>query len=578
MADSLQPGAAIHIRQGPFQGSDGTVTAIRGDTIACEVMLFGRVTVIDVARADVMVRPTQMTDAALADIEAMVARAARTRTANEHRRLKWLAARVREGVRDDQLAETSAAFEALEAEVEEAQDRAAREALERFHAALAPLDPTAQIAYWEAHRAEWLADARPRWLELFADELPDGDEPARREALSALFEQTGELRDRIDAHRRNASQWGDDLDGTTPIATEPVLEAQIAAAPDDATPYLVYADFLQDRGDPRGELIVAQHRGPLGEPAANRILRKHERYLLGGLAAHDEIVDVTWRLGFIERAQVIVRRAHEDASIEQAAIVRTLLALPSSRFLRELELGIASIHEETAGAELLAALVEAGARPTLRRLRLFFDPEEEMLSWTYTGDLGPLWSLYPNLATLDITAGSIELGRIDLPVLATLRIETCALSSDNATAVLEAKLPALRQLELWFGDPERGATAGIAHAQALLQAPWKLESLGLVNTAFTDELCELLAAAPLVAQLRRLDLSRGTLTDDGARTLANLLGERAPQLETLDVSNGYLTDDGIAVLEALDIEIIADDQRQAELYDGEYRRYVAVGE
>ena len=36
------------------------------------------------------------------------------------------------------------------------------------------------------------------------------------------------------------------------------LFAQIAAAPDSVA-YLVLADVLQQRGDPRGELIVTQH-------------------------------------------------------------------------------------------------------------------------------------------------------------------------------------------------------------------------------------------------------------------------------------------------------------------------------
>ena len=39
---------------------------------------------------------------------------------------------------------------------------------------------------------------------------------------------------------------------------EPELVAHIVAAPDEDGPRLVYADWLSDRGDPRGELIVVQ--------------------------------------------------------------------------------------------------------------------------------------------------------------------------------------------------------------------------------------------------------------------------------------------------------------------------------
>ena len=42
--------------------------------------------------------------------------------------------------------------------------------------------------------------------------------------------------------------------------TNPELEAAIlAAAPDDPAPCLVYADWLESQGDPRGELISLQH-------------------------------------------------------------------------------------------------------------------------------------------------------------------------------------------------------------------------------------------------------------------------------------------------------------------------------
>src|SRR5688500_18514450 len=37
------------------------------------------------------------------------------------------------------------------------------------------------------------------------------------------------------------------------------LEEAIAQDPDDEEAYLVYADWLAERGDPRGELIAVQH-------------------------------------------------------------------------------------------------------------------------------------------------------------------------------------------------------------------------------------------------------------------------------------------------------------------------------
>jgi uncharacterized protein (TIGR02996 family) len=74
------------------------------------------------------------------------------------------------------------------------------------------------------------------------------------------------------------------------------FEAAIAASPDDEAAYLVYADWLQQRGDPRGELIVLQHRGQ--DDAARGLLQRHAEHFYGGLSARPSLLDVTWHLGF----------------------------------------------------------------------------------------------------------------------------------------------------------------------------------------------------------------------------------------------------------------------------------------
>src|SRR5688572_21924126 len=68
------------------------------------------------------------------------------------------------------------------------------------------------------------------------------------------------------------------------------LEDQIAEDPLAVEPYLVYADWLQAQGDPRGELIAVQHAEQLATtPAELRDLRarrdelvtRHRGHLLG---------------------------------------------------------------------------------------------------------------------------------------------------------------------------------------------------------------------------------------------------------------------------------------------------------
>src|SRR5258706_9050444 len=55
-------------------------------------------------------------------------------------------------------------------------------------------------------------------------------------------------------------------------ARNPDLERAIVANPDDAEPYLVYADWMQTHGEIRGELTMLQHAGKTKE--ANALIRK----------------------------------------------------------------------------------------------------------------------------------------------------------------------------------------------------------------------------------------------------------------------------------------------------------------
>ncbi len=62
------------------------------------------------------------------------------------------------------------------------------------------------------------------------------------------------------------------------------LERSIIADPYDVHAYAVLADWLQDRGDPRGELIAMQLAGK--QAAAQALLERHTTYFLGPLADH----------------------------------------------------------------------------------------------------------------------------------------------------------------------------------------------------------------------------------------------------------------------------------------------------
>ncbi len=120
------------------------------------------------------------------------------------------------------------------------------------------------------------------------------------------------------------------------------LEAVIAADPSAIEPYLVYADWLLERGDPRGELIVLHHRMASAGPddraavahAARRLLVAHRAHLVGPAIAYaGALCVVEMRLGFVRSVRLSMDG--DDAARFQAWLDAE--DHPATRFLEAIE-------------------------------------------------------------------------------------------------------------------------------------------------------------------------------------------------------------------------------------------------
>ena len=151
------------------------------------------------------------------------------------------------------------------------------------------------------------------------------------------------------------------------------LEDAIAAAPDDPTSYLVYADWLIARGDPRGELITMQHgMRAQRDPATFMTFKKQEEALrtahlrswlgdIAGTAVHR--LKLEWRWGVFEAVQV--DRPEHPSEVTLAALVDALLACPLAHFIRRLAL--------RGPVDALAAAVPETPPRTLAKLSLLVE-------------------------------------------------------------------------------------------------------------------------------------------------------------------------------------------------------------
>lgn len=136
-----------------------------------------------------------------------------------------------------------------------------------------------------------------------------------------------------------------------PLPVDPLtdqLAAMVAADPDDATRWQVYADRLLETGDPRGARITA--RATDWSPPGNMV----------GAFLRSPHVSVEWSHGHFRRVVVV-----DDGHPDFVKCVHALLGDPLARFLSELAISHGGTSETR-----LRNVFEAVELPALRWLSL----------------------------------------------------------------------------------------------------------------------------------------------------------------------------------------------------------------
>jgi uncharacterized protein (TIGR02996 family) len=304
---------------------------------------------------------------------------------------------------------------------------------------------------------------------------------------------------------------------------EALLQA-ILADPEDDAPRLVYADWLEERGDPRGEFIRLQVQ--FADPAlkgprrwrlraqAHRLLTKHEQAWLGplhGLARRWE-----FRRGFADFVEMEADKFldHADAIFRHTP-------------LRDLEL-----FGHTSWAARLAA------SPYLQQLASLRPPDVnlgELQTFLRSADLKPPRELYFKRGHFGVM-GAQEIGGCPrLQGLAGLDLVDQLIEDEGLRAILGSPyLSGLTVLRLHWNR----LTAAGAAALAATPRPQPWRELVLSSNELHDEGVCALAASPHLAGLRILDLAGTRCRDRGALAVAEspYLGE----LEVLRIHNYLL--------------------------------------
>ena len=367
--------------------------------------------------------------------------------------------------------------------------------------------------------------------------------------ISELSASTAVLDELIDRHFRDP-----DATATITEARNPDLERQVREDPESSSPYVVYADWLQERADPLGELIALSvasangHDNDIGR--FERHLKRHDTYFLGE-SAHEitSRVVLQWRFGFVQSIDAL---GDLDVVTWQRLLgLRVCELLESITLRRPCSAAVDAAIAAAAPATMRALTLESieGSLPShlLRRPLRSLSVRATPTPFAVARDTFP-----PTLERLDLYVFNVraleplELAVRDLSVLT---------MDANIAFLLETKFPRLERLAL---DLAHTAAAAVSVLENI-HAP-SLTHLTLRGGSLDHETLRCLAALPLATRLRSLGLVGLGLTDDTIGPIAATRGFSA--LEAVEVSHNELTGKGLELARSLAPTVTSTRQRR----------------
>lgn len=361
----------------------------------------------------------------------------------------------------------------------------------------------------------------------------------------------------------------------------------ILTHPDQDAPRLLYADWLDQRGDPRAEFIRMQcalQRLPAGDARwtecqerADALLKQHEHEWIQPVRPF--ISGWTFRRGFVDQVLIEARQflLHARTLFDQAPIRHVQIldignnvqALVDSPYLARLE--ALTIFASHAGDALARALALCPHLNYLRELNLGRNriSDAGVAALAASRALRSLTSLDLSENLLGEPATHYLAASTTMSQLGTLTLARNAIGSRGAWMLLESeRLNRLYELRLGFNQIhlflpiQNGPVlrrlrildlagndldgAGIA---PLFESPHirGVHTLNLNANLLADHGMQILAESPNLAGLRRLLLEDNRITDVGVRLLA--ASPHLTGLTTLKLTNNPIGAAGVLALQ-----------------------------
>lgn len=315
-------------------------------------------------------------------------------------------------------------------------------------------------------------------------------------------------------------------------ATGQDLLVAVLADPENDAPRLVYADWLTERGDPRGTFISLQCELARGTARAEEVaaeaealLDSHEAQWLEGVSAED--VRVTFRRGFVERAELRGAQSLAEAArfFEREPV--TELAFAQRRVID------AELFANSRWIERLRSL-EFRASGTTSTVALKLERLNHLLESRHLRRLTRLVLCGQQLGDQGLLR-LVDRGPTILPSLESLAVEGDSVSSEGLRAFAESRWAA-RMKEVSFADNPLGLEGTLALVES--RSPGVLEKLSLGGCQVGNAGAAAIANCARFRSLESLSLPRNRITLSGVNAL--LKSKHLEGLSALDLSGNFI--------------------------------------
>lgn len=360
---------------------------------------------------------------------------------------------------------------------------------------------------------------------------------------------------------------------------EPFIQA-ILETPDDPAPYQIFADWLEDQGDPQAELIRLQWQlEEDGLSAAERkkladrekvLLKEHQQALLGDLA--DDLINqkgpkdliygskkyYEWQFGrgVLDSLQIAYLLPDFAKQLRKSPHVSTLRQLkirnPSAGYDLEDTEEYSEQEWDTEDAPSLK-LLNGIEFPNLRVLEVSED--DDFNCHFSTPSIQNLIKGMPRLEVLQVDAHDVNVSavfKLEMPHLRSLTLKHTGKRYPLEVLGKNESLSQLETLHIYpkaksFDDEEEGAYLDLKGIQGLFRSKClpalKHVSLYMCD-AGKDGIAEIIKSS-LFRQLESLHLIWGIVNDEGVEMLCNT---DLSHLKSLDLTGNYISASGVKSL------------------------------